>query len=921
MLCLLIVLIVLQSGKPAGNTIDEILTQCSAAEITDKFFKGNKSSLGPLDLAELALRTGRIGDAKTYILKAGTADYKRNAIVRYMIEEYTLDDIAINYLDKEKYDFLSVRSDDNLLSGLAMKIINGTYPIYWLENAVACQGTNIIRQTDLLDALELLARCHASNGEFEKANKVYRRFDEEVSHKCAPGSIYNSKKYLLLSEIALREGDYMLSWALLDSAETHIKAHGNNSIPAYADLLVRRADIGNATGRYDEARTFLRKAEALYKVMGADNSGIMVMSKVVDSYILQGRLKEGMALCDSLEENSDKTVAMFGQYIKITSNMGELSILDGLPSAAVLYYDLAWDLYKSMEMSDMESGLRLLAGAGYACVSDDKEDKAIEFFREQLDKERSVAHDEFVFMPEGKRGRYWAHADTRMRRLFSVNREGSLTLKVGKVVDMPSHNKNMTSELLFDASLFYKGLLLESSAALRRALSGRNGIVSGEVKRLDSLRDIIASRPNPDAALVASADDLEKKLLREVPELSGFMDFMSIDWRRIRDALKSDELAVEFVCSTDGGVDYYSAELLRHDWDKPKHIFLFSAKEGKPVFDSHDYCDNPSIYRRLWRKIEPFLTHGGRVYFAAAGYLHNTPIEYALLPDGTRFNDRYRAERVSSCRRIIHHRAAAGDMIATVYGGLNYNADPDEKDFYAAEAEERLFSMRGADFDGMAEVNWSYLPGTREEARIIEKAMKGAGYSVTLFEGDEGVEESFKKLSGLGLRIIHVATHGFFNPAPLRRSNFIASAYEEDDASLYRCGLVMSGANMPVSGGDDGILTAKEIATLDLYGTDLVVLSACGTGMGRISGDGVFGLQRAFKLAGVESVLMSLWPVHDEATAMLMNEFYSALASGKDKRSALREAQKAIGKAQFTVEEGVLSGSDPRFWAAFILLD
>lgn len=199
--------------------------------------------------------------------------------------------------------------------------------------------------------------------------------------------------------------------------------------------------------------------------------------------------------------------------------------------------------------------------------------------------------------------------------------------------------------------------------------------------------------------------------------------------------------------------------------------------------------------------------------------------------------------------------------------------------------------------------------------------MKGAGYSVTLFEGDEGVEESFKKLSGLGPRIIHVATHGFFNPAPLRRSNFIASAYEEDDASLYRCGLVMSGANMPVSGGDDGILTAKEIATLDLYGTDLVVLSACGTGMGRISGDGVFGLQRAFKLAGVESVLMSLWPVHDEATAMLMNEFYSALASGKDKRSALREAQKAIGKAQFTVEEGVLSGSDPRFWAAFILLD
>ena len=129
----------------------------------------------------------------------------------------------------------------------------------------------------------------------------------------------------------------------------------------------------------------------------------------------------------------------------------------------------------------------------------------------------------------------------------------------------------------------------------------------------------------------------------------------------------------------------------------------------------------------------------------------------------------------------------------------------------------------------------------------------------------------------------------------------------------------MAGANNALSGKeipediDDGILTASEIANLDLRGTDLVVLSACQTGMGDIGGDGVFGLQRGFKKAGVNSILMSLWDVDDEATQILMTSFYQNYLKGMSKQEALLQAQKSVRETP--------GFEDPEYWAAFILLD
>ena len=220
------------------------------------------------------------------------------------------------------------------------------------------------------------------------------------------------------------------------------------------------------------------------------------------------------------------------------------------------------------------------------------------------------------------------------------------------------------------------------------------------------------------------------------------------------------------------------------------------------------------------------------------------------------------------------------------------------------------------------------LPHTQVEVDTIGDYLEKANWTCLLDTASLGTEESFKALSGKGISNLHIATHGFYytldeattqNYDFLLLNNHLASS---EDKSLTRSGLIMAGANRILEGDsipddvEDGILTAKEIADLDLRGLDLVVLSACQTGLGDISqGEGVFGLQRGFKKAGVNTILMSLWEVDDTATQILMTQFYKNYLSGQSKRESLLSAQKYLRE----YDNGKFN--DPKYWAAFIMLD
>jgi CHAT domain-containing protein len=214
------------------------------------------------------------------------------------------------------------------------------------------------------------------------------------------------------------------------------------------------------------------------------------------------------------------------------------------------------------------------------------------------------------------------------------------------------------------------------------------------------------------------------------------------------------------------------------------------------------------------------------------------------------------------------------------------------------------------------------LPGTKIEVDSIEFMLKQKHVRVNTYRGRSATEESFKALSGQGKNILHLATHGFYWPEKEAQQQkfFTQNSTIESDVQqalpidpLNRCGLLFAGANTALGGHSnrldkgvqDGILTAKEISALDLRGADIVVLSACETGLGDVSGEGVFGLQRAFKIAGAQTMLMALWKVDDDATRMLTTAFYRYYSQGMSKRQAFRMAQQEVRSytAEGTVSE------------------
>ncbi|HST19704.1 MAG TPA: CHAT domain-containing protein, partial [Blastocatellia bacterium] len=213
----------------------------------------------------------------------------------------------------------------------------------------------------------------------------------------------------------------------------------------------------------------------------------------------------------------------------------------------------------------------------------------------------------------------------------------------------------------------------------------------------------------------------------------------------------------------------------------------------------------------------------------------------------------------------------------------------------------------------LSSVYFAPLIGTAQEARTIKSLFPESN---TLLR-QQATESALKQVSAP--RLLHIATHGFFLTNGLAasaagtniQSTRAISASAKVANPLLRSGLALAGANLHKNGDDDGILTAMEASGLNLWGTKLVTLSACDTGLGEVkNGEGVYGLRRAFVLAGTESLVMSLWPVSDYVTREMMTAYYTGLREGQGRNAALRQVQLSMLKRK--------EREHPFYWASFI---
>jgi CHAT domain-containing protein len=340
-----------------------------------------------------------------------------------------------------------------------------------------------------------------------------------------------------------------------------------------------------------------------------------------------------------------------------------------------------------------------------------------------------------------------------------------------------------------------------------------------------------------------------------------------------------------------------------------------------------------ALYNQLLAPLRPAIDSASTLFLVPDGCLHAVPFA-ALVDDRDRYLiESYRLAYLSSGRDLFRPAATAQGR------GTVIVADPELKLSVARRLEllpptltqqdpATALAVRGpAGRDSRG--GYDPLPHARKEREDIETALKSSIWGPTeAFVGEDALEERLKAVRSP--RLLHLATHGFFHEKP-EPGNPVAAAGASGEARLraadnplLRSGLVLAGAGArrdKVPEGvrlEDGWLTAEEVALLDLRGTDLVVLSACESGRGDVrSGEGVYGLRRAFFYAGARTLVATLFKVPDEETRPQMKAFYQKLAAGQGKLEALHQAQLEALRGRRAQNQGV---SHPFYWASFLLI-
>jgi CHAT domain-containing protein len=312
--------------------------------------------------------------------------------------------------------------------------------------------------------------------------------------------------------------------------------------------------------------------------------------------------------------------------------------------------------------------------------------------------------------------------------------------------------------------------------------------------------------------------------------------------------------------------------------------------------------------------ILPALTEVQHLLIAPEGQLNRIPFEALRTADDRYLIEQFEITTLTSGRDLLRLQTEVESRQPPM---LLTNPDYDQSGTATVSPPE---SDRGRGWDGLTQLKFGPLPGTAAEGTAIAALLPEA----TLLTGAAATENALKQVEGP--QIVHIATHGFFlgdlpavPPVDTRGLGVVSAtdlpAAPASDSPLenplLRSGLALAGFNQRASGSEDGALTALEAAGLDLYGTKLVVLSACETGLGEVTtGEGVYGLRRAMTIAGAETLVLSLWQVDDIATQEAMTAYYQYLLAGSGRSAALRQVQlDFIGGNRY---------SHPYFWGAFI---
>ena len=599
-----------------------------------------------------------------------------------------------------------------------------------------------------------------------------------------------------------------------------------------------------------------------------------------------------------------------------------------------------------------------------------KEDyrNALDYYRQYIEVVREGVREEFRYENETERMHTWSEEASTMTELkeLLVELPDSLKPYSSDVASLVYDAELLSKGILLNSAIEFEKVLDSKNDTRLTGIYQQTKANRNEIERL---RREASTDEDLEKILKLTQENqrLQTQLNQGCKEMDDFTRYLSYSWKDVQRSLKEGDVSIEFASVNLGlasSESHMVALLLTKDMVQPTAVVLWNEEDWQDYDNSeltgqlmnasitggdikailHEarrklasgaddrlrpekelYIDllehkadttsrkfapllmpmvryrdllqqdsvmftKPEVGQIVWGRLSPYLQSKKRIFFSADGILNHLGIEY--LPfDGKPLSEQFEVYRLSSTKELCYRHESTKPVKAALFGDINYNDEATS----TQDSQRSLASLRGA---GNAD-SFADLSNTLREMNDILAILKSSGVkNVERFRDTEASKQTFLALTDSKVNILHIATHGMYKD----------ERKQTETESMQNSLLAFAGVNLD----EAGLVTAADIAMMNLRQCDLAVLSACETGLGKLGGDGVFGLQRGFKNAGVHTLLMSLKKVYDESTAELMIGFYRHLMAGGSKREALVKAQQDLRNKGF---------NDPKYWATFILLD
>ena len=744
-----------------------------------------------------------------------------------------------------------------------------------------------------------VGRYSEAEKDFEEAKGIVK---ESIGANSLQHAIVLNNEAMLYQNIGRYDQAERMLLEAIKTAEEFQSKKSNNHLKLISNLAL----LYQSTGKFEKAeQTYSDLLNQMNKRMGNNSAEYAhVLNNFAGLYLEMGKedkveeyLKQAAAIYKNKfsEEHPAyaKSIADLGNFYRYKTRYVEAEPLL-VKALGIRERTLGKEHPRFVDSQEDLAVLHWKAG---------RADEAYPLYQQAMEKSLSFINKYFPPMSEVEKTRYWDLLFPRFQRYYNFAIEAS------------TENPELLTSF-YNYHLATKALLLSSTNKIKQQIFSSNdeGLIKDYVTWLDqketlarlysySKKDLEDQKINLDS-MERAANAMEKKLSERSDDFAKGYSVESVDYTQLQKSLGETEAIVDIVRVRAYDQNFtndarYVALILKKEQAQPIMVVLDNGQQLETRY--FKYYNNVTQGRQaddfsfdqFWGRIDPQVRTKKQLYLSLDGIYNQINLSTLREKEGQYLLAKYDMVLLGNSKDLIalkNRKATAKTKEAFLLGFPDYG-----------QSKQIL-----------------PLPGTKVEIEAISRLLKANAYNVKQIMELEASEKNVKAIKGPA--VVHIATHGYFlEDNDSKGTLFGVNMESAGNNPLLRSGLMLAGASQTASGvrqpdlesNDNGVLTAYEAMNLNLEGTELMVLSACETGLGDVrAGEGVYGLQRAFQVAGAETLIMSLWKVDDAATQQLMTNFYTNWIKTGNKLRAFKQAQQQL----------MTKYKEPYYWGAFVML-